>query len=168
MNIVYNLILEAPYELSRGLEPLWEKAYDRCRKEAEGMNLYPADALENLSRYAELEAEPAEVANCLSKEQQADWRAVVIMAAVLATGQHLEAQVEADIAKLEGAIHEATLAGYEAKKLYASCACGWVIHTAETDLANGTLFEWKKLDAAMLRVSLSEDAEAWIDLAWVD
>lgn len=168
MNIFHNFILEASYDLSQGLESLWEKAFDRCCKEAEGMNLYPADALENLSRYAEHEAKATEIASCLSKEQLGDWQAVVTMAAVRATRQHLEAQVEADIATLDRAIHEASIGGYEAKRLYSSCACGWVIHTSETDLANGTLLEWKKLDAAMLRVPLSEGAEVWIDLAWVD
>ncbi|MNR82479.1 hypothetical protein D3C72_132380 [compost metagenome] len=164
MNIIRNLIIEAPHDLSRDLAPLWERAYERCRRDAEGMNLYPADAFENLSRYAEHEAEPAEIASCLCKEQQGDWRAVVIMA----TKQHLEAEVEADIAKLERAIHEASLTGYEARRLYSTCACGWTPHSSETELTSGILFEWKNLDAAMIRVSLSAGAEVWIDLAWVD
>lgn len=168
MNIIRNLILEAPHDLSRGLDPLWEKAYDRSRKEAGGMNIYPADALENLARYAEHEAEPAEVADCLSKDRHGDWQAVITMAALLATKQHLEAQVEADIAKLERAIHEVSLTGYEARRLYSTCTYGWRPHSSETELASGTLFEWKNLDAAMLRVPLSEDAEVWIDLAWMD
>lgn len=175
MNILQNVVTDRggiAIATERDLQDLRDLAYDEGHQVAENMNVYTSHALDNLSRFSQHEPDAETVREHLDPADYGDWRATMVMAATLATVAALELQVEADLTIIEKAIHEATLAGYEARKLYATCANGWAPHQAETDLQQGTLYEWKRLDgdvdAAMIRVKLSEDDEAWIDLRRVD
>lgn len=166
MSIITNILAEGPLPVDLGA--LRDRAYDRCNEDAESLNIYYSVSLQNLSDYTSYEPDPLEVAELLGKDQQGDWRAVMQMAAFLATRAYLEAEVEADLAEIEAAVQEATLTGYEAKRLYGTCAHGWAPHASETDWEHGTLYEWKHLDggldAAMVRVGISGESEVWLDL----
>jgi hypothetical protein len=175
MNILTSVLIDrgaAAIAIERDLQDLRDLAYDEAHEVAANRNIYHADALDNLSRFNEHEPDAETVREHLDPADHGDWRATMVMAATLATVAALEHQVEADLAKIEAAIHEATLAGFEAKKLYATCANGWAAHDSEEDWAYGTLYLWKLFEgeasAAMLRVTLTEGGEAWIDLAWAD
>jgi|GEM_PF-2323133 len=176
MNIIQNVLNDrgaAAIATERDLQDLRDLCYDEAHQVAENLNIYTSHALDNLSRFSEHEPDVETVREHLDPADHGDWRATMMMAATLATVAALEHQVEADLSQIEKAIHEAILAGFEAKKLYATCANGWAAHDSEENWAHGTLLVWKHLEgevnaATMHQVTLSASGEAWIDLAWVD
>lgn len=170
MGVVFGIILERAVPEAIDLEALREAAIDRCGEAAESRNIYYSDCLRNLSLYEAHEPDPTEVACHLGEDKAGDWRAAMQVAATLAMRGHLEAEVEADVSRLQGAIAEASRLGFEAKDVHPTCVHGWVAHDRETDWEHGTLYEWTSRggawDAAMLRVGLSGGTWVWIDLAW--
>lgn len=172
MNIIKNLILGNPYDLSRGLDALADRAFDTCQTEAKQMNLDTRSAIFNLDEYEDHAPDPAEVAEHLSRDQQGDWQALLRLTATLATRAALEVEVEADLAKIKKALHEAELGGFRATKIYSSNIHDWAPHYSEIDWLHGTLIEWRfrdgEFDAALLEVELAGFAEIWIDLTLVD
>lgn len=172
MSIIKELIHGNHYDLAKGLDALQDRADDLCHEQAERMNIDISAAISNLDEYAAHLPDSVEVAARLTKDQRGDWQEVLRTTAILATRAHLEAEVEADIAKIKAALHEAELTGYQALKLYSTNAHGWVPHTSEIDWTTGTLHLWRfsdgTIDAGMLEVELADVAEIWIDLAPVD
>lgn len=168
MSIIKNVLISNLYDLTNGLDKLREQAYVECQEESERLNLCSSAAINNLDEYSAFVPDASEVATWLTKDQLGDWQEVLRVTAVLATRFALEAEVDADVALIERAIHEATLNGFNALKLYASNAHGWVPHTAEVDWKTGTLHLWKfhdgVIDAGMLQVELSGPATVWLDL----
>lgn len=172
MSIIRYVLVGTPYSFSNGLGDLEDRALSACQTEAEAMNLDVMSAIFNLDEYEAHVPEAAEVAQCLSKDQQGDWQAVLRLTAIMATCSALEAEVDADLFKIRAALHEAELAGFRATKLYCSNAYAWASHYTEHDWLNGTLIEWRlhdgTFDAALLEVNLSGFADIWIDLVLVD
>lgn len=70
----------------------------------------------------------------------------MVKSATLTTIGALETEIEADMAKLEAAILEAALVGFESRNAYSSCTAGWCPHDSESDWAKGMLLLWTRLD----------------------
>lgn len=118
MNILVNTIIDlggALIATENDLQALRDECYDRCHEAAANMNIYTSHALDNLSRFSEHEPAAETVREYLGDDQLGSWRAVMVMAATLATVAHLETEAEVDLTTIEKACHEATLAGYEAR-----------------------------------------------------
>lgn len=172
MNIIRDLIYGNPYNLSKGLDRLQERADDLCRERAEQLNLDILPALTNLDEFEAYLPDPAEVVARLMRKQLGDWQSVLRVTATMVTQAALDAEVEADLGIIKRAIHEAELSGYQARKLYGSNVYSWAPHYTESDWSHGTLIEWRfhdgQFDVALLEVNLTGFADIWIDLALVD
>lgn len=172
MTIIAEFLYGNPYDLANGLDELRDRAFAESHEEAHRRTLCFADALDCLSLHSDHAPEPREVADLLSKDRLGDYEAVTTLSAMMTVRAFLDAEVEADLSAIARAIHQGSILGFEAKRLYGTCAHGDLPHDREIDLQTGTLFEWTARggawDNAMLRVSLSGGTEVWVDLAWVD
>lgn len=172
MSIIRNILTGNPYDLAQGLDTLRERAYRECLAESERMNLHASAAMSNLDEYEAYVPEPSEVATWLTKDHIGDWQEVLRVTAILVTRFALESEVDSDVATIERAIHEGTLNGFNAIKLYATNAHAWNPNFRELDWVTGTLHLWRfsdgTIDAGILEVELADVATIWVDLASVN
>ncbi|MBU6428571.1 MAG: hypothetical protein KGR26_06160 [Cyanobacteria bacterium REEB65] len=150
------------------LEILRSQALDTNPECAEQTVVYFEDADNVFAQHGEFEPDPEDIMPLLPKQELADWRRVMILAATLTMAAYLDNQVENDIAKLNAAIQEAYEADYEVTAIHDACIFGWAPTFHEGSWATGTFHEWRKLeggrDAYLLAVSLSDGGRVWLEL----